>query len=263
MEFRDKHVVITGGSSGIGLASARKFLEEGAWVFLTGRDKAKIDKAVAGLSSDRCRGFMVDVSNNEDMLVFFNKIRNEFHTIDVLFANAGVNGMWCPLEYLPVEEWDKTHAINTRGTFLTIKYAIPMMKANGGAIIINSSVNGTRIFSNKGASPYASSKSAQTTLGKMAALELAQHNIRVNIICPGPVNTNINDHTSNVHEDKIVTWHEHPHGFIPLGPGKIEDPKTWGQPEQVAAAVLFLAGSKASFITGSELWVDGAQSLIM
>ena len=187
----------------------------------------------------------------------YEMIAGIWGSIDILFANAGINGLWSPIEDLPVEEWDRTLGINARGTFLTLKYAIPLMKEKGGAVIIDSSVNGTRCFTNRGASAYASSKAAQTAFGKMAALELAQYKIRVNVICPGATQTDIESHTCHSGEEKLTQWVNHPNGIIPLT-GNV-----WGKAEQVADAVIFLAGDGASHITGTVLYVDGGSSLIM
>src|SRR5690606_27877879 len=109
--------------------------------------------------------------------------------LDIIVANAGINGVWAPIDQLTPEEWDKTVAINLRGTFLTLHYGVPAMKAKGGSIVIVSSINGTRTFSNPGTSAYASTKAGQLALGQIAALELAKHRIRVNVVCPGAIET--------------------------------------------------------------------------
>jgi NAD(P)-dependent dehydrogenase (short-subunit alcohol dehydrogenase family) len=137
-----------------------------------------------------------------------------------------------------------------------VKYAVPLLKRNGGSIIINSSVNGTRVFSNTGATAYACSKAAQVAFAKMVALELAKHRIRVNVICPGAIETDINHSTEQQNLEKIKEPVEFPSGRIPLTDGKS------GSSDQVAQLVLFLASDAASHITGTELWIDGAESLL-
>ncbi len=115
--------------------------------------------------------------------------------IDIVVANAGVNGVWAALEEITPEEWDHTLDINLKGTFLTVKYALPWLKKQGGSVIVVSSVNGTRMFSNSGATAYSCSKAAQVAFTKMMALELAPHKVRVNCICPGWIRTEIGENT--------------------------------------------------------------------
>jgi NAD(P)-dependent dehydrogenase (short-subunit alcohol dehydrogenase family) len=146
--------------------------------------------------------------------------------------------------------------INLKGTFLTVKYAVPFLKRQGGSVIITSSVNGTRIFSNTGATAYSCSKAAQVAFAKMVALELAEHRVRVNVICPGAIDTNIDENTEKRDLESVKEPVEFPEGEIPLTDG------TPGTSEQVAQLVLFLAGDASSHISGTEIWIDGAQSLL-
>ncbi|HSG39630.1 MAG TPA: SDR family oxidoreductase, partial [Thermoanaerobaculia bacterium] len=175
---------------------------------------------------------------------------------DVVFANAGVNGVWAPIDELAPEEWEKTIAINLNGTFFSIKAALPHLKKRGGSVIVTSSVNGTRMFSNSGASAYASAKAAQVALTQMLALELAKYRIRVNAICPGAITTEIDDHTERRDLEKAKEPVEYPEGKIPLTDGKP------GSAEQVAKLVLFLASDESDHITGTPVWIDGGQSLL-
>lgn len=154
------------------------------------------------------------------------------------------------------EEWDKTLAINLKGTFLTVKYAAPYLKQRGGSVIITSSVNGTRIFSNTGATAYSCSKAAQVAFTKMVALELAKHRVRVKVICPGAIETAIDENTDRRNLEHIREPVEFPEGQIPLTDGEP------GTSEQVAQLVLFLASDTSSHISGTEIWIDGAQSLL-
>jgi NAD(P)-dependent dehydrogenase (short-subunit alcohol dehydrogenase family) len=185
------------------------------------------------------------------------EVQAKWGRLDVVFANAGINGVWAPLEELAPEEWDRTININLRGTFLTVKYAIPLLKKQGGSIIITSSVNGTRIFSNTGATAYSCTKAAQVAFTQMAALELAKHRIRVNVVCPGAITTEIDENTQHRNVEKEKEPVEFPEGEIPLTRG------TPGTSEQVAQLALFLASDRSSHITGTPIWIDGAQSLLM
>ncbi len=137
----------------------------------------------------------VDIADSARIAEGTEQAVQQWGRVDIVFANAGINGRVAPIEDLSPEDWDQTLNTNLRGTFLTVKYAIPHMKQNGGSIIITSSINGSRKFSSFGMSAYSSSKAAQVAFAKMAALELAQYNIRVNVICPGAIKTNIGEST--------------------------------------------------------------------
>ena len=176
--------------------------------------------------------------------------------IDIVFANAGINGVWAPIEELEPEEWDRTLGINLKGTFLAVKYAVPYLKKQGGSVIVTSSVNGTRIFSNTGATAYSASKAAQVAFTKMVALEMAKHRIRVNVVCPGAIETNIEESTEKRNLEEAKEPVEFPEGEIPLTDGEP------GKADQVAQLVLFLASDASNLISGTEIWIDGTQSLL-
>jgi NAD(P)-dependent dehydrogenase (short-subunit alcohol dehydrogenase family) len=197
-----------------------------------------------------------DISQPEQMQAAIARIGAKWGRLDIVFANAGINGVWAPLDELTPEEWDKTLAINLKGTFLTVKYALPYLKKQGGSVIVTSSVNGTRMFSNTGATAYACSKAAQVAFTKMVALELAEQRIRVNVICPGAIETQIEESTEKRDIEKVKEPVEFPEGAIPLTDGQS------GTSEQVAQLVLFLASDASSHITGTEIWIDGGQSLL-
>jgi NAD(P)-dependent dehydrogenase (short-subunit alcohol dehydrogenase family) len=259
MELKDKVALITGAGSGIGKAAAKLLAKHGAKIVALGRTEDELRETVdeireAGGSAIMALG---DISKPEDMEQSVSKTIEEFGRLDIVFANAGINGVWAPLEKLKPEEWQKTININLNGTFYTIKYAIPHLKKQGGSIIITSSVNGTRIFSNTGATAYSCTKAAQVAFTKMAALELAKHKIRVNVICPGAISTEIMDNTSQKDIEKEKEPVEFPRGKIPLTDGNP------GSSEQVADLVLFLASDRSSLITGTPIWIDGAESLLM
>jgi NAD(P)-dependent dehydrogenase (short-subunit alcohol dehydrogenase family) len=181
---------------------------------------------------------------------------NRFGRLDVVFANAGVNGVWAPIEELRPDEWDQTLGINLKGTFLTVRYAIPHLRAaGGGSVIVTSSVNGNRSFGKAGASAYSTSKAGQVAFMKMAALELARYNIRVNAVCPGAIHTNIEDRTHERNTEAVEIKVELPEGKPGIDHGQ-------GDPDEVADACLFLAGHLSRHVSGVELYVDGGASLL-
>jgi NAD(P)-dependent dehydrogenase (short-subunit alcohol dehydrogenase family) len=249
--------LVTGAGSGIGAATARLFAAEGASVGLLSRTASEV-KELAQLIRDEggeALPLTADVGDAAQMANAVKKLRRKWDRIDVVFANAGVNGVWAPLEKLKIEDWDETMRINLRGTFLTIKTALSALSERGGSVIFTSSVNGTRMFSNAGASAYATTKGAQVALAKMLAVELARHRIRVNVICPGRIDTEINDNTEDRAPESLTPKVEFPEGPIPLTGHRP------GSSEQVAQLVLFLASEASSHITGAEIFIDGAQSL--
>jgi NAD(P)-dependent dehydrogenase (short-subunit alcohol dehydrogenase family) len=259
MQLAEKVALITGAGSGIAKAAALLFAKEGAKVAALGRTKEEVQKTVDQIQAAGGEAIPVtaDVSQPEQMQQAVQQIVNQWGRLDIVFANAGINGVWASLEELEPEEWDKTLNINLKGTFLTVKYAVPYLKKQGGSVIVTSSVNGTRMFSNTGATAYACSKAAQVAFTKMVALELAEHRIRVNVICPGAITTSIDENTERRDLEEIKEQVEYPEGQIPLTDGKP------GSSEQVAQLVLFLASDASSHITGTEVWIDGGQSLLV
>ncbi|MGN6544055.1 MAG: SDR family oxidoreductase, partial [Aureliella sp.] len=155
------------------------------------------------------------------------------------------------------EEWNQTIGVNLTGAFLTMKYAVPHLRETHGNVIINASINGTRVFSNCGATAYACSKAAQVALAKMAALELSRWGIRVNVVCPGSVATPIHNKTVQRELETVSAPVEYPEGTVPLTHGKV------AAPAEVARLMLFLASRAARHITGTEIWIDGGESLLM
>ena len=259
MELQGKVALVTGAGSGIGAAAAERLARAGARVAALGRTEDELQKVVdriKGAGGD-ARVVLADVADAGQVRRAIEDTVAAWGRLDVVFANAGINGVWAPLEELDPEEWDRTLAINLRGTFLTVKYAVPHLKRRGGAVVITSSVNGTRIFSNTGASAYATSKAGQVAFCKMAALELAKHRVRVNVICPGAIETEIEENTEKRDVEREKEPVEFPAGKIPLTDGKP------GTAAQVAELVLFLASDASSHITGTELWIDGGESLLV
>lgn len=258
MRLEGKVAFITGGGSGIGEATAKLFTAEGAKVAVLGRTKEKLEETLERIRERGGEAIAVegDISRYEDMERAVRAVVDRWGRLDILFANAGVNGVWAPIEELAPEEWDKTIAINLSGTFYAIKAAVPHLKKQGGSIVVTSSVNGTRMFSNSGASAYATTKAGQVALTKMLALELAKHRIRVNVICPGAIETDIEENTEHRDEEKAKEPVEYPEGEIPLTDGRP------GTADQVARLVLFLASEESDHITGTPVWIDGGQSLL-
>ena len=258
-ELSGKVALITGGGSGIGKATALLMAREGAKVVVISRTGEEINQTLEEVEKAGGTGLALtaDISKQTDMQRVYAQIQQQYGRLDIVFANAGINGVWAPIEELEPDDWQKTINVNLTGTFLTVHYAIPMLKRQGGAIIITASVNGTRIFSNTGAAAYSSTKAAQLAFTQMAALELAKHKIRVNVICPGAIDTQIDDNTQKRGIDQEKEPVEFPQGKIPLTDGQP------GRSDDVAELVLFLASDRARHITGTPVWIDGAESLLM
>ncbi len=259
MELKNKVALITGGGSGIGKATALLFANEGARVMVIGRTEKELQDTVARIEEigGEAAYVLADIADAGAMRAVYETISDRWERLDVVFAHAGINGVWAPLEELDPEEWKQTLDINLTGTFHTVKYAIPLLKRSGGSIIITSSVNGTRIFSNSGASAYSASKAGQVAFMQMAALELAKYKIRVNAICLGAIATDVEQHTERRHIDKAREPVDYPQGKIPLTDGEP------GKAIEVAQLVLFLASDRSSHISGTPIWIDGAESLLM
>lgn len=258
MRLENKVALVTGGGSGIGEATAVLFAREGARVAVLGRTAEKLEETVKRIEAAGGQGLAVegDVARYADMERVVGEVVEKWGRLDVVFANAGINGVWAPIEELKPEEWEKTIAINLTGTFFTVKAAVPQLKKQGGSVIVTSSINGTRVFSNSGASAYSSTKAGQVALTQMLALELAKHRIRVNVICPGAIETEIEESTERRDLEKAKEPVEFPEGDLPLTDGKP------GKAEQVARLVLFLASDESDHITGTPVWIDGGQSLL-
>lgn len=255
--MEDRVAFVSGGGSGIGQAAAVLLARRGARVALAGRTPEELEEVAESIRADGGAAITVtcDVSKEDSVREAVDATVKEWGRLDVVVANAGVNGTWAGIDELTVDDFRSTLDINLVGTFTTIKYAVPHLRRNGGSVIVTSSVNGTRIFSNSGASAYSSSKAGQVALAKMLAVELGPDRIRVNVICPGAITTEISDNTEEENEDVKIPV-EFPEGNIPLTGGKP------GSSEQVGALIAFLASDDASHISGTELWIDGAQSLL-
>jgi NAD(P)-dependent dehydrogenase (short-subunit alcohol dehydrogenase family) len=250
--------LVTGAGSGIGKASAQLFARSGANVVVLDLEQPEVQATADEIiqQGGQAIPLAVDVSKPEAMQKAIKEAGEKWGRLDIVFANAGINGVWAPLDELEPDEWDQTLEVNLKGTYLTVKYALPYLKREGGSVIITSSVNGTRMFSNTGATAYACSKAAQVAFAKMVALELAKYRIRVNVICPGAIQTAIAESTETRDVEGEKEPVEYPEGEIPLTDGQA------GSAEQVAQLVLFLSSDASSHISGTEIWIDGAQSLL-
>lgn len=258
MDIRDRVALVTGAGSGIGAASALALAQAGADVVLVSRTASEIE-AVADTISQLGRMALpvtADTAADEDMRKLFARIKRRFGRLDVVVANAGINGVWAPVDELKPKEWDETIRVNLRGTFLTAHYAVPLME-RGSSMVIVSSINGTRTFTTAGASAYSTTKAGQLAFGQMLALELAPRGIRVNVVCPGAIDTDISDNTKTRATAKAKIPAKFPKGTVPLTNGKS------GTSQDVADLVLFLASDRARHITGSPVWIDGSQSLLV
>lgn len=255
--FKDEVVFVTGGGSGIGEASAKAMAQQGAAVVLAGRTPDELEGVVDEIrdAGGRALAVTADVSDEGALVEAYRKTLEEYGRLDAVVANAGVNGRWAGIDELTADDFRSTLDINLTGTFLTIKHAVPHLRRQGGSVIVVASVNGTRIFSNSGASAYSSSKAGQVALAKMLAVELGPDNIRVNVICPGAIDTEIGDNTEADNDDVKIQV-DYPEGHIPL------TGSASGSAAQVGDLITFLASDASSHISGSEIWIDGAQSLL-
>jgi NAD(P)-dependent dehydrogenase (short-subunit alcohol dehydrogenase family) len=253
-----KVAFVTGVGSGIGKATAEYLASAGARVAgLT----SKLDESKATAQQIKSLGgealaLAGDVSKTEDLASAVRQIEQEWGRLDIVVANAGINGVWASLDELSEDNWQKTLDVNLKGTFLTVKHVLPLLKRQGGAVVIVSSVNGTRMFSNTGATAYACSKAGQVVFSRMAALELARHRVRVNTVCPGAIDTRIGENTEHRNLESIREPVEFPEGQIPLTDGES------GSAKQVAQLIWFLASDLSNHITGTEVFIDGGQSLL-
>ena len=257
MDLNGKVALVTGAGSGIGKASAVAFARAGAKVGVLSHTRAEIDATAAEIKHNGGDAIAVtaDVADYGQVENAVRQVVDKYGRLDVVFANAGVNGMLAPVDDLTPEEWRHTIDNNLTGTFLTIRATVPYLKkAGGGSIVVTASINGTRYFSNSGATAYAVSKAGQVAMVQMLAVELGPANIRINAICPGAIDTEISDNSTkrNVDSIKIKVTADRD---IPLH-GKP------GTSQQVADLALFLASDASGHISGTPVYIDGAQSLL-
>lgn len=243
MTVQGKTILITGGNSGIGLATARLLLENGARVAITGRDQAKLDAAAAELGGD-VLAIKADVNNPADIDVVVKKISDAFGTLDVVFANAGISGA-TPLGSTTLEAFESIVRTNLTSVFFTVQGVLPLLK-EGSSVILNGSV--MRELGSPGSSAYSASKGAITSMAKVFASELAPKGIRVNTVIPGATRTPIWSRGSRA-GSSIDATEKAMAPRIPMG--------RFSNPEELAQAVMFLASNASSGMTAAEIVVDG------
>ena len=240
--FVGKNVVVTGGNSGIGLAAAKAFTAEGARVAIVGRNAETLASARETIGADAI-AIQVDLSSVAAATCVANEVKRTLGEVDVLFANAGT-GALVPVSDATEELWDQIMNVNLKGMYFTVQQLMPLMRA-GGAIVLCSSVGALRTLPRS--SIYSASKAAMNALGRAFAVELMPRQIRVNVIMPGGTDTPILERSFSAEVSRAVKQQMAEH--TPMG--------RLGRPEEIAAAVLFLASSAASYITATELIVDG------
>jgi len=237
-----KTAVITDGTEGIGLATARLFVEEGAYVFITGRRQKALDEAVKTIGAN-VSGVQGDIARMADLDRLYETVAKARRRIDVVFANAGV-GEFVPFEAVTEEHFDRLFNVNVRGTLFAVQKALPLLN-DGGSIILNgsvASVKGTGAFG-----VYAASKAALRSFVRTWTTDLKDRRIRSNVVSPGPINTSLASQQSPEVIARMVST-------IPMG--------RMGTPEEVAKVALFLASDDSSFVTGIELFVDGGRAQV-
>lgn len=242
-KLEGKIALITGGSSGIGFATARQFIQEGAFVFITGRRQAELDSAAASLGN-QAQPVRADASKLTDLDALYAQIQREKGRLDVLFVNAGV-GAFAPLGQITEELYDQTFNTNVKGVVFTVQKALPLIP-DGGAIVINASIQSVRGTPNF--SVYSATKAAIRSFARGWTSDLKDRRIRVNVVSPGPIDTpGLSGLAENEEQKKAM--YEQMAATVPLG--------RLGKPEEIAKAAVFLASDDASYIAGIELFVDG------
>jgi NAD(P)-dependent dehydrogenase (short-subunit alcohol dehydrogenase family) len=250
--------LVTGGGSGIGAAACRTLAQAGAVIAIVDLrlDPAQAVAASITTAGGRAIALEADVTNEAAVSAAVRRTVAELGGLQIVFANAGINGMQTPIEEMTLAEWRATIDTNLTGTFLTVKHSIPHLRAaGGGAIVITASVNGTRLFSAPGYAAYSTSKAGQATFARMAASELARWDIRVNTIIPGAIRTNIAERTYRRNLDAVRYDMTMPEKFPPLG-GRVADPA------EVADLVLYLVSAASRYVTGTEVVIDAGMTLL-
>jgi NAD(P)-dependent dehydrogenase (short-subunit alcohol dehydrogenase family) len=243
-----KIALVTGGNSGIGLATAKLFASEGAYVYITGRDQSKLDSAVKEIGSN-VTAVQVDVTNLKDFDRLYEKIKTEKAKLDIIFANAGVFN-YAPLESITEEHYDGIFDSNVKGLVFTVQKALPLLP-DGASIILNGSIVGSKGLASN--SVYSASKAAVRSFARTWTTDLKARRIRVNVVSPGPIDTPALRELYNSTETGKQRM-ANISNIVPLG--------RMGTPEEIAKAVLFLASDDSSYVTGIELFVDGGTAQV-
>ncbi len=251
--FDGKVAVITGGNSGIGLATAQRLASDGAYVFITGRRQGEVDAVVKQIGKDNVTGVQGDVSNLADLDRLYTIVKEQKNNIDILFANAGL-GEAALLDNITEAHFEKIFNVNVKGLLFTVQKAVPLFQ-DGGSIVLNASTAGSKAA--EGYSVYGATKAAVRSFTRSWAAELKHRKIRVNAISPGPIDTpGLRGFVSNLAPTEKQTEQVRTSivSSVPLG--------RMGTPDEVAKVVSFLASDDSSFITGIELFVDGGMAQI-
>ncbi len=247
-KLEGKVAVVTGGNSGIGLATAKRFVAEGAHVFITGRRQAELDAAVSQIGKN-VSGVQGDVSNLADLDRLYATVKQQKGRVDVLFANAGL-GEFVPLGQITEAHFDKTFGVNVKGTLFTVQKALPLMP-DGGSIVMNGSMVSMKGWPAFGV--YAATKAALRSFARTWSVDLKSRKIRVNVVSPGTVITP-GYKNAGLSDEQIAQIEAEAAAATPLGRA--------GTPDEIAKAVVFLASDESSYVTGIELFVDGGLAQI-
>jgi NAD(P)-dependent dehydrogenase (short-subunit alcohol dehydrogenase family) len=247
-KLEGKIAVITGGNSGIGLATAKRFVTEGAYVFITGRRQKQLDLAVSEIGKN-VMGIQSDVSNLADIDKIYTTIKDQKNRIDIIFANAGI-AQFAPLEKISEEHFDKIFRINVKGLLFTVQKLLPIFQ-EGGSIILNASIGSSKGVEES--SVYSATKAAVRSFARTWTVDLRHRKIRVNAISPGPIDTPIFSNLMH-NEEQLEQFKKNIVNTVPM--------ERMGTPDEVAKVVSFLASDDSSYITGIELFVDGGLAQI-
>ncbi len=257
-DLTGKVALVTGGGSGLGEAACRALARAGAPVAVVDLRPGPADAVAGTITAGGGRAITIaaDVTDEAAVGAAVRRAVEDLGGLQIVFANAGINGMQTPIEELTLAEWRATIDTNLTGTFLTVKHSIPHLRAaGGGAVVITASVNGTRLFSAPGYSAYSTSKAGQAAFARMAAAELARWDIRVNTIIPGAIRTNIDERTYRRNLEAVTYDMAMPEKFPPLG-GRVADPS------EVADLVLYLVSDASRYVTGTEVVIDAGMTLL-
>ena len=248
IKLSGKIALITGGTSGIGLATAQRFVNEGAYVFITGRDQSRLDEAVKKIGSN-ATGVKGDVANLKDLDRVFAQIQKEKGKLDIVFANAGI-AKYAPFGAIEEDDFDSIFNTNVKGLLFTVQKALPLLP-DGASVILNASIVGSKGLPTN--SVYSATKAAVRSFARTWTTDLKARHIRVNVVSPGPIDTEGLRElfgSSDVGKQRLANINN----LVPMG--------RLGTPDEIAKAVVFLASDDSSFVTGIELFVDGGTAQV-
>ena len=248
-KLEGKIAVITGGNSGIGLATAKRFVTEGAYVFITGRRQNELDAAISEIGKKNVSGIQGDVTNLADLDRLYNTVKDQKGHLDILFANAGI-GEFAPLGEISEAHFDKIFGVNVKGVLFSVQKALPLFQ-DGGSIILNASIAVSKGM--EALSVYSATKAAVRSFARTWTVDLKHRKIRVNAVSPGPIDTPAVKGLAQS-EEEVKQLKKNLIASVPMG--------RMGSPDEIAKVVSFLASDESSFVTGIELFVDGGMAQI-